>query len=286
MVKNDTNIVGGIPALRGFRKQFLHTLRRIIESESNVIYPETIEDFAVYNNSGSLIEIVQVKDHSAPLTFSDLKTFFKNAIQVLKKYPEVDIKLASYGKLGSELNEAIGADELSLKKNKKFDTPEILNVFSRLVYIQLKEENEINNIKDFLNQYPMVVGEWQTAFDILMQDLYTGAEKEKAYTCQTLKEKLQNIGQYLVGRRAHHKEWGSTIIPLVKQKIEKIEKLSDSFYEGVSVTWSHVSAHLDIIRDQHLKTIEIGFKKSNIVIIHGASGQGKSTLAYRYLYDE
>ncbi len=285
MEQNKSSKIGGIPALRGFRKQFLHTLRRIIEAGTNIIYPETLEDFAIYDSSDRLIEIVQVKDHTAPLTFSDLKTFFQNAIKVLKKHPDANVVIASYGKLGTELTKNIGANKENLKQNKKFNTPEISNVFSRLSYIQLKEENEISIIRNFLNQYPMIVGEWQTAFDILMQDLYTGAEKEKAYTCQTLKEKLQDIGQYLVGREAHHKEWGTTIIPLVKQNVEQIERLSNSFYEGVSVTWNHISAHLDIVRDQHLKTIEMGFGQSNLFIIHGASGQGKSALAYRYLYD-
>jgi len=74
MATKSTHIVnhqttGGIPALRGFRKQFLHTLHRIIDSETEVIYPETLEDFAVCDSSGCLIEIVQVKDHKAPLTF-------------------------------------------------------------------------------------------------------------------------------------------------------------------------------------------------------------------------
>ncbi len=281
---NDTKIVGGIPALRGFRKQFLHTLRRIIESETNVIYPETIEDFAIYNNSGNLIELIQVKDYNSPLTFSDLKTFFKNAIKVLQKNSNVNIILASYGELGKELKDAIASDEKTLKK-PKFNTPEILNVLSKLTYTQLKEEHEISIIKEFINQYPMMAGEWQTAFDILMQDLYTGAENEKAYTCQTLKENLQNIGRYLVEREAHHKEWGTTIIPLIKLKLEKTEERLESFFEGVSASWSHISANLDIVRGRHLKRIEAGFEKSNIVIIHGASGQGKSALAYRYLYD-
>jgi len=47
----------------------------------------------------------------------------------------------------------------------------------------------------------------------------------------------------------------------------------------------HISANLDIVRDQHLKAIADGFKKTNVVIVHGASGQGKSALAYRYLHD-
>ena len=283
MVSNQTT--GGIPALRGFRKQFLHTLHRIIESENEVIYPETLEDFAVFNSSGNLIEIVQVKDHKDPLTFSELNAFFQRAAQVIRNYPKVRVILASYGKLGSELNKYIGADETTLKKSKKFNSTDMLNVFQRLSYIPLKEDNEDSSIKDYLSKFPMTIGNWQNAFDLLMQDLYRGAEKGKAFTRQKLQEHLQRIGQYLVEREAHHREWGVTIVPLLEQEIEKREQLSEEFYEGIAASWMHISAKLDIVREQHLNTITNGFKKTNIVIVHGASGQGKSALAYRYLYD-
>jgi len=271
--------------LRGFRKQFLHTLHRIIDSETEVIYPETLEDFAVYDSSGCLIEIVQVKDHKAPLTFSELNTFFQRAAQAVRNYPKVRIIIATYGKLGPELNKCIGADEATLKKNKKCGTLDMLSVFQRLSYRRLNEENELRTIKGFLTECPMTTGDWQTAFDLLMQDLYRGAEKGKAYTHQALQDYLQRIGQYLVEREAHHKEWGVTIIPLVKQEIEQREQLREAFYEGIAASWMHISANLDIVRDQHLKAIADGFKKTDIVIMHGASGQGKSAMAYRFLHD-
>ena len=281
----DDRTTGGIPALRGFRKQFLHTLHRIIVSKDEVIYPESLEDFAVYNNSGALIEVVQIKDHSAPLTFSELNTFFQRAIQISKSHPNTKIILASYGKLGPELEKHIGADEAILKKNKKFNSPDMLTVFQRLTYKPLKEKAELNAIKKFLSKNPMASGDWQTAFDILMQDLYRGAEKGKSYSRDSLQEYLQQIGKYLIEREAHHKEWGVTIIPLIHQEIIQRKQLHEAFYEGVAASWAHILANIDVVRDQHLKAIADGFQKNSIVIVHGASGQGKSALAYRYLHD-
>lgn len=66
---------GGIPALRGFRKQFLHTLNSILSSETGQFCPESLEDFAARDSAGKLTEIVQVKDYKAKLIFSELKTF-------------------------------------------------------------------------------------------------------------------------------------------------------------------------------------------------------------------
>lgn len=118
-----------------------------------------------------------------------------------------------------------------------------------------------------------------------MQELYRGAEQEKGYTRQDLLERLQKIGQYLAARGALHREWGTSIIPLLDQEIDDREQLRKAFHEGVSVGWRHILSDLDVKRQQHLNTIQEGFKKTNIVIVHGASGQGKSALAYRYLHD-
>lgn len=276
---------GGIPALRGFRKQFLHTLNSILSSETGQFYPESLEDFAVYDTTGRVIEIVQVKDYKADLIFFELKTFFQRAAEYITDHPDVKVVLASYGELGPELQKYIGADEAVLKKNKKFNTPELLKVFQRLKHRPLNEEKELSSIKEQLTQFPLTTGDLETTFDLLMQELYRGAEQEKGYTRQDLLERLQKIGQYLAAREAHHREWGTSIIPLLDQEVEDREQLRKAFHEGVSVGWRHILSDLDVKRQQHLNTIQEGFKKTNIVIVHGASGQGKSALAYRYLHD-
>ncbi len=49
---------GAIPALRGFRKQFLHTIRRVIELDDFRYVPESLEDISVYDEFSSLKELV------------------------------------------------------------------------------------------------------------------------------------------------------------------------------------------------------------------------------------
>ncbi|CAK8716213.1 hypothetical protein GMJAKD_05365 [Candidatus Electrothrix aarhusensis] len=290
---------GGIPALRGFRKQFLHTLNHILSSETGHFYPESLEDFSVHDSLGKPLEIVQVKDYKAPLTFSALKkagkgknsgkSFFERAADYITRYPDVQVVLASYGELGPELQNCIGADKATLKKTLKkkrgFNTPELLKVFQYLKHRSLNEQEEVNSIKEHLTRFPLITGDWEAAFDLLMQELYRGAEQEKGYTRQGLQERLQQIGQYLAAREAHHREWGTSIIPLLDQEVEGREQLRKAFHEGVSVGWRHILSKLDVVRPQHLNAIQEGFKKTNIVIVHGASGQGKSALAYRYLHD-
>ncbi|MBP5424032.1 MAG: hypothetical protein J6Y78_16490, partial [Paludibacteraceae bacterium] len=53
----------------------------------------------------------------------------------------------------------------------------------------------------------------------------------------------------------------------------------------VSAKPEHIMAGLDIERGDVENDVETAFRKSNIVIVHGLSGAGKSTFAYRYIYE-
>lgn len=85
----------------------------------------------------------------------------------------------------------------------------------------------------------------------------------------------------------HHREWHSTIRPLPTNipTDEQRTRLQDEFYEGGYTRFAHILAGLDFRRDEKLTEITQAFTKCNVVIIHAASGQGKTTLAYRYLHD-
>ena len=83
----DTQIQGGIIALRGFRKQFLHSLNRIITSSCDIFYPEGIEDLDVYDSENHLTELIQVKDYKDSLVTSNLKTFFFGQLKFRQTLP-------------------------------------------------------------------------------------------------------------------------------------------------------------------------------------------------------
>lgn len=57
------------------------------------------------------------------------------------------------------------------------------------------------------------------------------------------------------------------------------------YYEGKSARPSHIQANLDAVRPRWLNEIDQAFKIAKVCIIRASSGQGKSTLAYRYAYN-
>lgn len=74
-------------------------------------------------------------------------------------------------------------------------------------------------------------------------------------------------------------------IDLLGSKKVSLEKLQNEYREGISARPEHIRKRLDVIRNKWIEQVEINFEKSNIVLIRGASGQGKTSLAYRYLLE-
>lgn len=63
------------------------------------------------------------------------------------------------------------------------------------------------------------------------------------------------------------------------------ETHSIDYFEGKKTRSGHIALGLDVKRLKWLKKINEIFAKTNVCIIREASGQGKSTLAFRYAYD-
>lgn len=90
---------------RGYRKQALDVLWRLLtdpEANSRACRPEGDEDLAVFAGSGDLLQVVQVKDYSAPLALSDFKPespdgFFARMATRRRDHPNCEVCIASFG---------------------------------------------------------------------------------------------------------------------------------------------------------------------------------------------
>lgn len=71
---------------------------------------------------------------------------------------------------------------------------------------------------------------------------------------------------------------------LVKRNVP-LERLQNEYREGIAAQPEHIRKCLDVRRDIWINQIEEKFEVASIVVIRGASGQGKTSLAYRYLLE-
>jgi len=69
------------------------------------------------------------------------------------------------------------------------------------------------------------------------------------------------------------------------QAISTPEELRNQYKIGINALPQHIRANLDFPRVFWLDKISNAFKSHDTVVVRGASGQGKSSLAYRYLLD-
>ncbi len=286
--------LGAKAAFRGFRTQTIYILYRLLSQKSNEIFiPEGEEDLLI-KKDGKKFEVVQVKNYNSNLSLSNLSpekedAFFNRSIQLLQKR-KLNIKLISFGALGNELadyQKKKNSKSISKKliDNHGFSKKQVELLFQYWTIETCDEKILLKEIKKILNEHITAI-DWNVAFELLMYWLYVASENKTEITKQFLLKKLQSIGQFVSERHTFLTQFGTTVKNIAKEN-KDIEKhyLEAEFHNGASAKYAHIKANLDVLRPSKLEAINQCFQKSNITIIHGASGQGKSTLSYRYIHE-
>lgn len=259
--------------------------------------PEGSEDLAVFDLDDTLVEAVQVKSYAEPLVLSDFGprkqgSFFRRAADLASRQG-VGVRVASFGPVGTELRGAwagVGQhrDEVSRKLREAglpADAPSRL--YDRVEWDEVSEHDLRRAVFDFLRD-SAAGGEPESAFDLLVSWVYLAAENQQRITYGALIQRINDIGRYLAERATHHQEWFTTIHPLLDELPDGSDRavLAEEFYRGISARYSDIVAGNDVERPEKLAELHSAFESgARSVIVHGASGQGKSTLAYRYLHD-
>lgn len=291
---------GAKAALKGYRLQTIYILHEILLSKGSelIFQPEGNEDLAVYQGK-KLVRAIQIKAYSAPLVLSNFieadkkDTFIHRACKLLNADESPKVEVISFGIIGNEIASAWSTSDKNKETNQnkirqKLDNLQIPsssvdNLFKKLVWLSAVEDELHQNISKCLSQ-TMTSGSIEHALSLLTSWLYVASEQKTKITHEALLEKIHSIGQYFAEREAHHQEWFKSITPLEENNVIEKQKLENEFYQGVSTRFSHIQANLDIHRKDQLTEIDNHFKTSQTVIVHGASGQGKTSLAYRYFY--
>lgn len=297
MDKNESvkSEIGAEAAWRGFSTQTLYIAKRLLIAEDDdQLYPERVEDLMIMRKE-KIIELVQVKNLSDDLSLSDLSpkkndSFFRRCLK-FKKNEEICLKIVSFGNIGSELQNMLKEKEKGKSSiyNKLlsygYGENDTLWLLNHLEIEEISEAEIEKSIKDTLKSYVEIVA-YNLVKDNLIYYIYK-LSQEKGYTSKKCwEEKVSNIAKDLMAIDSMQRQYQRTIIPLYDYKSNKIsEELLNDYRMGVNASPDHIRSGCDLRRERWLNEIRDRFLKNNIVLIKGASGQGKTTLAYRYLID-
>lgn len=287
--------MSAISAIKGYRTQFLYSLFHILSnSDKEYIFKlEGEEDLDILDKKGSLLFAIQIKNLAKPITLSDILTEHKTSFvrRFLEKYSTATPVLVSFGSINSELKNwqttknKTSQIEKGIIRKYKLTEEQWKSIKKNIEFREVSEENIVKNILDLLKaQYPFIDPE-PTAENILYW-LQLMAEKQISITSKELFGKIEEFGLYLTERHAITEQYGLVLKPLHKISIENAntDRLKEEFYYGITARYEHILLDVDVERESFLAEIKQTYKEKNIVVIKGASGQGKSTLAYRYAY--
>ena len=223
--------------------------------------------------------------------------FFRRSVDLLDNHPSSVVKVVNFGKIGPELMaawspEVVVYGDARAGSNRQKVTAKLLKkgvssggidvLFSKVQMVDLDEDEITSEVFVLLSE--IVTGiDPENAFDLLNFWIYRISEKQQSVTRADVIQAIQRVGKFL----AHHAEWFTVIRPIEDRPISEreMERLREEFYQGVSARFEHIAAGLDFIRPDKLDAIARAFDRHSIVILHAASGQGKTALAYRYLHD-
>jgi len=292
------------PTYRGYRKQALYGLWRVLTDpgrDSQSYRPEGEEDLAIFDSAGYLLEAIQVKDYSNPLTLSDFKPqsrdgFFARMKQRQVDHPSCRHSLVSFGPLGPELDGALrnlrgNRESVARKLSEKnpsislSDAAELLEALHENVSHPDESRIRADILTAITNTIAGIHG--IVALDLLTYWIFEASEQRRTITRSGLLQQLQRIGNYLAALRDHTNEWMISLRPLEQIELtdEESRRLRNEYRRGTQATWNHIVADADCPRPRPLSELHEKISKHNAVIIRGASGQGKSSLAFRYLHD-
>jgi hypothetical protein len=290
----DRRIKGAISSYRGYRLQALYGLSRLLTSPSGVVHPESIEDLSILD-AGQLIEAVQVKALASPLTLSDLDpggqgSFFQSAATRFALGGAETLTVATIGPLGTELA-AVASGDLGAKSTLRSKligygiAPDAVDSIVARLRFDVVAEVEIKSRLTSQLRDSIAGFDPDVAFDLLTLWLYLRSEQRVPLSAAQVRDRLLGIGEFLADRATHHAEWFTTIVPIADAAISESDRarLADEFYQGVAVRYEHVAAGLAVERTSRIAEIDEGFAVERVVIVHSASGQGKTTLAYEYM---
>ena len=303
MVKNLDDLLTtrfkGAVNIRGIRYQLLYSLLRGFDlysdgNHSGQLRLEGIEDVDVRLWSSE--EFVQVKTADKPWNWAALKDPIKGFLEAYRIDTASRFRLAVNFALRHDIEKLAQRKSLAAKDTlgieKKFvnlckqvgaTLTEAEALIERLEISSLPEEEVLGELRLAIAQAFELGSEVVDVYLLaLVAKFLEWAKDRKTITRADLDKVRVEVGEAL-SRETEYQAYGRSLITRLEWE-HGDSNHSDFFEKGTRP--GHIIAGLDVRRPVWLTNIEKALHSSGICILRSSSGQGKSTLMYRFAYDK
>ncbi|HVI03876.1 MAG TPA: hypothetical protein VM869_34520 [Enhygromyxa sp.] len=239
-----------------------------------------------------VVEVVQVKAYDRDLTLTHVSDFLERTASLLRSNPQLRGRMGTFGPVGVELSgawRAEGRDREAVRRkllDRNLDAATIEQLLANVELDQVSEQEIEAKVREHLAQLS-TGADVDASFDLLMYWIYVSAERSLVLDKEELRDRLDRVARYVVERGVWAREWFTNIVPLSRQAVLQLDRneIEQEYSEGVGARLEHILAGLDVERPTLMAQLDRAFERARIVVVRGASGQGKSTLAYRWLHE-
>lgn len=287
--------IGAKAAWDGFSSQTIYIASRLLnETEKLDFYPESIEDLML-KDENEIIELIQVKNYKSDLSLSDFKpqdedSFLKRVLKY--RSDKLIAKVISFGNIGEELKGALNKETRYIRSISKklsdygYNSEDVEWILQHLIIEKVNEKELKEKIYEKLKDNFSISTSISVFFSYLISYINTLSRNSEKTNKETWDKIVYNIIDSLVSIDSIHKQFGKTLFSLSSFTTNKsIEEQEEEYKNGFDAKPYYIKNNLDIYRKKWISAIEESFKYNDVVLIRGLSGQGKSSIAYRYLLD-
>jgi hypothetical protein len=294
----------GAVNIRGIRYQLLYSVLRgmdlYLDGTQESIRLEGIEDVDLlgFHSQG---EYVQLKTSQDPWTWSDLKKPLQGFLEAFRQEEGssfrlvVDFPLVRDVARLAEVRTLKGQEEKRIRKKfrelckqlhtgaeRKATSAEADALLDRLTIESVPESEIWQQLRlQVADAFELSSDAVHVYIQVLVERFLEWAKDRRTVTRQDLAKVRERVGEALA-RETSFAGYGQGLIDRV---VWLSDLQVDDFYEGKETRPGHIASGADVVRTHWLERIDDALAVTSICVLRSSSGQGKSTLQYRYAHD-
>ncbi len=247
-------------------------------------------------------EYIQVKTAQEPWKWSQLKSYKKskgpieNFLEVYRVNPNCHFVLAVNFQLKNDIEKLAQIESLPPRDKKIIEemfrklchqigasTSEADAIASRLCIVSISEDQIWRKLRPVVADSFNIGSEAvDTYISALVAKFLDWAKDRKTINRTDLEGVRSTVGEAL----SREVEWQGYGRGLIDRISWSPDANIEDFFEGKGTRPGHIAAELDVRRPIWLERIDKAINSSRICILRSSSGQGKSSLLYRYAYEK